>query len=135
VALPWQKTTNAASLGGDLLRAVWEHRGDECAVSLSGRVTIDSSPDLRALLLERVNSPDSRFLTVDFYEVPYVDTSGLATLIEVLRAARRQGKTFSLSRLRERPRYLLEATRLLHLFREVNGEIPLVNHSSPENSL
>jgi anti-sigma B factor antagonist len=133
VALPWQKATKA-SLGGDI-RAVWEHRGAECAVSLSGRITIDSSPDLRELLLQRVKSPESRSLTVDFYEVAYVDTSGLAMLIEVLKAARCQGKTLSLSRLRERPRYLLEATRLLHLFHEVNCDTPEVNHSGGENSL
>ena len=134
MALPWQKTTKAASLNGDI-RAVWEHRGAEYAVSLSGRITIDSSPDLRELLLERVNSPDSRSLTVDFYEVAYVDTSGLAMLIEVLKAARGQGKTLGLSGLRERPRYLLEATRLLHFFHEVNRDTPVVDHSGRENSL
>ena len=133
MALPWQKTTKA-SLDGDI-RAVWVSRGAECAVTLSGRITIDSSPDLREFLLERVNSPDSRSLTVDFYEVAYVDTSGLAMLIEVLKAARYRGKTFSLSRLRERPRYLLEATRVLHLFHEVNRDTPVVDHSGQENSL
>jgi anti-sigma B factor antagonist len=132
VAFPWQRTTKP--LEGDI-RAVWEHRGAECAVSLSGRITIDSSPDLREFLLERVNSPDSRSLSVDFYEVAYVDTSGLAMLIEVLKAARYQGKTLSLSRLRERPRYLLEATRLLHLFDEVNRNSSVVNHFGQENSL
>jgi anti-sigma B factor antagonist len=133
VALPWQKPTKTA-LDGDI-QAAWEHRGAECAVTLSGRITVDSSPDLRELLLEHVNSPDSRSLTVDFYEVAYVDTSGLAILIEILKAARYQGKTFSLSRLRERPRYLLEATRLLHLFHEVNRDTPVVDHSGQENSL
>ena len=67
---------------------MWESRGAECAVSLSGRITIDCSPDLRELLLERVNSPDIRSVTVDFYEVAYVDTSGLAMLIEIIKAAR-----------------------------------------------
>lgn len=133
MALPWQKTTKPAPEGD--IRAVWEYRGAECAVSLSGRITIDSSPDLRELLLERVNSPDSRSVTVDFYEVAYVDTSGLALLIEILKAARRQGKTVRLSGLRERPRYLLEATRLLHLFDEVNRDTPVVDHSGQENSL
>ena len=131
--LPWQKTTKA-SLDGDI-RAVWESRGAECAVTLSGRITIDSSPDLREFLLERVNSPDSRSLTVDFDEVAYVDTSGLAVLIEILKAARGQGKTVRLSGLRERPRYLLEATRLLHLFHEVNGDTQVADHSGQENSL
>ena len=57
---------------------------------------------------------------MDFYDVIYIDTSGLAMLVEVLKFARTRGKGFSLSGLRDRPRYLLEATRLLHLFHEVD---------------
>ncbi len=66
---------------------------------------------------------------MDFREVDYIDTSGLALLVEILKAARTQGKALHVSGLRERPRYLLEATRLLHLFHEVTG-----NHSDPESA-
>jgi len=59
---------------------------------------------------------------VDLYDVEYLDTSGLAMLIELLRTARVTGKTLQLSGLREKPRYLLEASGLLHLFPEVNRE-------------
>jgi anti-sigma B factor antagonist len=103
------------SLDADI-RAVCEQRGEECQISLSGRITIDSSPDLRELLLRQVESSSCRVLTVDFHDVAYVDTSGLAMLVEVLKAARTQGKAFRLNGLQQRPRYLLEATRLLHLF-------------------
>ena len=106
------------SLDADI-RAVCDQRGAECRVSLSGRITIDSSPDLRELLLGQLESSSCQILTVDFHEVAYVDTSGLALLVEILKAARTQGKAFHLSGLQERPRYLLEATRLLHLFDEV----------------
>jgi anti-sigma B factor antagonist len=88
---------------------------------------MDSSPSLRAFLLERLESPGCQTLTADFCEVTYVDTSGLAILVEVLRAARTLGKAFRLSGLRERPRYLLETTRLLHLFDEVNPIPPVSN--------
>jgi anti-sigma B factor antagonist len=98
------------------IQAVCEQRDAECQVSLSGRITIDSSPDLRAVLLSQLESSSCRILTADFRGVDYIDTSGLALLVEVLKAARTQGKAFHLSGLRERPRYLLEATRLLHLF-------------------
>ena len=121
----WRRTTKPLDGG---IQAVSENRGAESRVSLSGRITIDSSPGLRALLLERLKSPGCQTLTVDFCEVTYVDTSGLAILVEVLRAARIQGKAFRLSGLRERPRYLLETTRLLHLFTEVNPEMPPVSN-------
>ena len=122
MAILKRKTAETVILDQDI-QAAFDTHGVECRVFLSGRITIDSSPSLRALLLQRLASPDCQTLTVDFREVPYVDTSGLAVLVEILKAARTQGKTFQLSGLSERTRYLLEATRLLHLFHEV-GEMP-----------
>jgi anti-sigma B factor antagonist len=83
-------------------------------------------------LLQRVESQSCKNLTVDFRDVPYIDTSGLAVLVEILKAARTQGKSFHLSGLSERPRFLLERTRLLRLFDEVS-EMPPGNHPSQEN--
>ena len=131
VAFVWRRTAKPISLNADT-RAVCEHRGTECQVRLSGRITIDSAPELRLLLLRRLEEPSCQILTVDFRDVPYVDTSGLAMLVEILKAARTRGKTFQLSALQERPRFLLEATGLLHLFSEVT-EMPPSNHSGPES--
>ena len=103
---------------------VCEDQGPGCRVSISGRLTIDSSPDLRTLLLQRLQSSSCQSLTVDFCEVEYMDTSGLAILVEILKVARIQGKTFQLGGLRERPRYVLESSRLLHLFDELKDEMP-----------
>jgi anti-anti-sigma factor len=115
----WRKAakTTTADAG---FREVSENDGGEYRVFLSGRITIDSSPDLRSLLLERLQSQSCRSLTADFWEVVYLDTSVVATLVEVLKSARARGKAFHLTRLRERPHYLLEVTRLLHLFDQVN---------------
>jgi anti-sigma B factor antagonist len=112
----------------------WEHLDTRCTLTLSGRITIDSSPGLRDVLLRRVQSTDCQILTLDFCEVAYIDMSGLAVLVEVLKAARAQGKSLQLSRLQERPRYFLEATRLLHLFVEVNPEIPEAIPSQSEKA-
>ena len=124
--------TKTVSLGDDI-RIVCGDLGTECQIRLSGRFTIDSSPGLRALFLQRLASASCRTLTLDLCEVAYIDTSGLATLVETLKAARIEGKSFRLSGLRDRPRYLLETTRLLHLFNEVTAETPDVNHSRPES--
>ncbi|HXK06480.1 MAG TPA: STAS domain-containing protein [Verrucomicrobiae bacterium] len=118
---PWLRSGTTTSVDAEV-RAACRDGADGCRVELSGRITIDSSPDLQTLLLRRVESPDCRTLTVDLYDVAYIDTSGLAMLMELLRAARLQAKDLRLSGLRERPRYLLEATRLLHLFQEVDRE-------------
>lgn len=63
-----------------------------------------------------LRTPDCQSLEVSFCEVGYIDTSGLAVLIEVLKSARHLGKTLELSGLQERPRYLLETTGLLRFF-------------------
>jgi anti-anti-sigma regulatory factor len=76
------------------------------------------------LLLQHLDSAASESLTIDLYEVIYVDTSCLAVLLEILREARAQKKTLYLSGLRDRPRYLVEAIRILPLFNEVARDLP-----------
>jgi anti-sigma B factor antagonist len=95
-----------------------EQHGTECRAKLSGRINIDSSPELRPLLLRLLTASHCRVLIVDFCEVVYIDTSGIAVLVQVLKSARQLGKKLQLSGLRERPRYLLESSGLLRLFDE-----------------
>jgi anti-sigma B factor antagonist len=106
---------------GQNLVAVTEQKNEQCCVTLTGRITIDSSPDLRSFLLRKLAFPRCQVLRVDFGDVTYIDTSGLAVLVELLKAARQSAKRMQISGLREKPRYLLEATRLLHLFEEVSS--------------
>lgn len=116
MAFLWNRTTTDPLDHG--LTVAAEELGPECRVRLTGRITFDSSPGLRSLLLRRLDHPGCQSLTADFDGVVYVDTSGLAILVETLRAARNKGKAFRLQGLQERPRYFLEAMRLLHLFNE-----------------
>jgi anti-sigma B factor antagonist len=96
----------------------FEQHGEETRAELSGRITIDSSPELRASLLRLLRVPDCQRLEVSFCEVVYIDTSGIAVLVEVLKSARHLGKKLELSGLRDRPRYLLESTGLLSFFED-----------------
>jgi anti-anti-sigma factor len=108
------------------MQTAFERRGTNCLGSISGRITTDSSPGLRLLLLETLQRVDCESLTIDLHQVEYMDTSGPAVLLEVLRAARLFNKRFQLSYLGGRPRYLLEAVRLLRLFKEVGPEVSKV---------
>jgi anti-sigma B factor antagonist len=96
-----------------------EQHGEESFAKLAGSVTIDSSPELRRVLLRTLKQQDCRRLTLDFSDVVYIDTSGLAVLMEILRSAKQLGKSVQLSGLRDRPRYLVESTGLLRFFDEV----------------
>lgn len=89
-------------------------------VCLDGRLTIDSSPELRERLLALLRREPLANLTVDLSDVPYVDLSGIATLLEALKIARACNINLQLTGLHDRPHYLFEVTGLLSLF-EASG--------------
>lgn len=100
------------------LRIRLEQNGKESRADLSGRITVDSSPELRASLLRMLRAPECQRVEVNFSEVVYIDTSGIAVLVEVLKSARHLGKKLELSGLRDSPRYIFESTGLLSFFEE-----------------
>jgi anti-anti-sigma factor len=97
-------------------------RGATRIVAVSGRITIDSSPQLLSVLFQCLSASGRESLIVDLSNAVYMDTSALAVFLETLRAARKLKKTFQLSGLGGRPRYLLEATGFIRLFSEVPQE-------------
>ena len=98
------------------LRLESEETGATHELWLSGRIDIESAPELRTLLMQRIRLTACRTLVVNAEDVVYIDGAGIATLLEVLKAARLLGKQFVLKGLQERPRYLFEVTGLQHLF-------------------
>jgi anti-sigma B factor antagonist len=116
----WATTVNNSVSEGDL-RIRCEQKGKESRAELSGRITIDSSPELRASLLRMLRAPDCQRLEVDFREVVYIDTSGVAVLVEVLKSARHLGKKLELSGLHDSPRYLFESSGLLSFFEKAKA--------------
>ncbi len=94
-----------------------DHRGSDTVVRLNGRIDVDSSPDLRDCLSGILSEePLPRAITVDLAGVPYVETSGIATLIEALKIARRRQMTFCLQGLGGAVLRLFEVTGVLALF-------------------
>jgi anti-sigma B factor antagonist len=85
------------------------------SVSLQGRITINNADEMRRTLSGALR-PQLPKLTVDLSGVTYMDTSGLATLIETMRIARQQGTRLVLSGIQNQPRYLLQVTDLDHVF-------------------
>ena len=87
---------------------------------LRGRVTIDSSPALRERLLAMLRGQPPTAVIFDLSEVPYIDSSGIATLIEGLKIARNRQTAFCLQGLQGRLLHLFEVTGVLALFK-ANG--------------
>lgn len=99
------------------LRISVDQVGKDAVVRLSGRIDVDSSPDLRdrlRTLLSEETLP--RTITVDLAGVSYIETSGVATLIEALRIARHHRVSFSLQGLGGASLRLFQVTGVLALF-------------------
>jgi anti-sigma B factor antagonist len=85
-------------------------------LSLGGRVSVDSSPMLRNRLLTILRSGAGPAVIVDLTKTPYVDCSGIATLVEALKIARNRNVALRLTGLQGRLKNLFEITGVLSLF-------------------
>jgi anti-sigma B factor antagonist len=91
--------------------------GKDTLILLRGRINVDSSPDLRDQLLAIFSEePLSRAVIVDLAGVSYIETSGIATLIEALRIARHHQIGFSLQGLGGSVLRLFEVIGVLTMF-------------------
>ena len=83
-------------------------------VSIEGRVNIDTSSDMRRTIAEALRSMPPAVM-LDLSGVSYIDTSGVATLLEASRIARQQGTRLVLHGLHGQPRELLHFSQIDHL--------------------
>jgi anti-anti-sigma factor len=104
-------------MNGNELQITVTQVNDATMLSLSGRVSVDSSPMLRHQLLSVLKSKSIKaMLIVDLSEAPYIDVSGIATLIEALKFARNHNVALRLAGVRGRLKNLFEVTGVLVLF-------------------
>jgi anti-sigma B factor antagonist len=95
--------------------------GGVAVIALRGEIDLAVSPRLRELLQERVEARCPA-LVLDMAGVEYIDSSGLATLVEYCRSAREFGGSFGLAGLRPRVRTILEIVRL-HEFLPLHADV------------
>ena len=109
--------TRVAMTSGSNLEITIDQLGKDVIVRPSGQINVDSSPDLRDSLLAILSSePLPLTVTVNLARVSYVETSGIATLIEALRIARHHQIGFCLQGLNGSALRLFEVTGVLTLF-------------------
>jgi len=83
-------------------------------VDVSGDIDMGSSPGLRKLLLDSLKSASR--VVVNLGEVRYIDSSGIASLVEVLMKARDSRKRLVLFGLNKTVQEVLQLTRLTTVF-------------------
>jgi anti-sigma B factor antagonist len=83
-------------------------------VALTGEIDMENAPQVRRALLD--NMKQKRDILVDLSQVTYIDSSGIASLIEGLQAARKQKNDLALVSVSQRARRVLELARLDKVF-------------------
>jgi anti-sigma B factor antagonist len=102
--------------------------GGPVLLRLRGELDVQGAPVLRALLLDLL--PERPPLTVDLQALDFMDSSGLAVLLELRSRARSAGWGVSVRGARGRVRELLERTGTLTLV-EAEPDLPALSGDSP----
>ena len=84
-----------------------------CAVE--GEININNSPDLRKAF-DGMFKQDEKKVLVDFSKVDYIDSSGLATLIEMLQRLKKVGGALRFCNMDQKVLNVFEVTKLHKLF-------------------
>jgi anti-sigma B factor antagonist len=91
-------------------------------VSITGDIDLESSPQLRTFLRTKVSQKTPKLL-LDFSGVNYIDSSGLATLIEYFQGVQGFGGKLVLASLSPRVKNVFEIVRLEQIF-SLQADIP-----------
>lgn len=96
--------------------------GRTLVVAVSGEIDLHNSPALRTRLLELLTTLQPAKLVINLAKVPYMDSSGVAVLVEALRRLRKTSGTVSLVALQPRVHGIMDIARLGAVFPIVKDE-------------
>jgi len=89
--------------------------------SVNGDIDINSSPEIRDSF-EKTATKKIMKIVINLSGVSYIDSSGLATLVEMLKKTRGYGGKMRLSNLAPKVKSLFEITKLEKLFEIYDSE-------------
>ncbi|HEY4950330.1 MAG TPA: STAS domain-containing protein [Candidatus Acidoferrales bacterium] len=96
--------------------------GAATIVDVVGDITLYNSPQVRKVLLELLKDKKAPRVIVNLQRVRYIDSAGVASLVEGLKLSRDLKSTFALFGLSRTAREVLELTRLIKVFEVYNDE-------------
>ena len=79
---------------------------------VGGEINISTSPELKKHFEKQLPAK----IIVDLEKVGYIDSSGLATLVEILKKTKMRGGSLALSGMSDKVKSLFEITKLDKLF-------------------
>jgi anti-anti-sigma factor len=99
---------------------------DALVVGLRGEIDLHNSPEVRTELLDLMAKHNPRRLVLNLAEVPYMDSSAIAVLVESLKTIKKSHRTdgvVALTNLQPRVKSLLEIARLGSIFKLCKDEV------------
>lgn len=91
-----------------------ERQGDNTIFYISGEVDLSNSPKLRSELAKILNGTSS--LLIDLSGTNYIDSSGLATLVEAMQIMTKNKGSLKLTGLHGEVKSIFEISRLNDIF-------------------
>jgi anti-sigma B factor antagonist len=85
-------------------------------VDVTGDITLYNTPEVRKILVELLKEKQAKRVIVNLQNVKYIDSAGVASLVEGLKISRDMKSTFALFGLSRTTREVLELTRLMKVF-------------------
>lgn len=103
-------------------------------VDLSGDITLRTTPEVRKVLLGQFREKTTHRVLVNMSGVRYIDSAGVASLVEALRLARDLKSRFALFGLGKLARQVLDLTRLTKVFEIHESEQEALNAGEPSGA-
>lgn len=98
-------------------------RIDQTAIlEVAGDIDLSSSPEVRKTLLRELRTSRTPRVVLNLEKVRYIDSSGVASLVEALKASRDIGSRLMLFGLTPIARDVLQLSRLLKIFEIYESE-------------
>jgi len=96
--------------------------GNATILDIEGDIDLYNSPELRRVLLGALREKGTGRVIVNLKGVRYIDSSGVASLVEGLKVSREVGNRLSLIGLSPAAREVLELSRLIRVFEVYENE-------------
>lgn len=91
-------------------------------LDVAGDIDLAHSPAMRKVLLAEIRDKRTRKVFLNLKNVRYIDSSGIASLVEGLKASREQGSRMILYSLSQTVREVMELSRLQRIFEIYDNE-------------
>ena len=90
--------------------------GDAVILSLRGEIDLHNSPEVRKQVLDLINQNKPVKLVMNLDQVPYMDSSAIAVLVESVQKMRKTGGRVCLTNIQPRVKSVLDIAHLNSIF-------------------